>query len=125
MDDPNEAIILVVDDAETNIDILVETLGEKYDVMCAIDGESALEILEEEKPDLILLDIMMPGIDGFETCRRIKNNPNLKDIPVIFISAKSEEVDIKEGYSVGGVDYIAKPFQFEEVMASIQRHLKL
>jgi CheY-like chemotaxis protein len=90
----------------------------------AMDGESALEILEEEKPDLILLDIVMPGIDGFETCRRIKNNPNLKDIPVIFISGKTESEDVSKGISVGGVDYIPKPFKAEEIYARIKAHLE-
>ncbi len=125
MDDLSEATILVVDDAKANIDILVETLGEEYDVIFATDGESALEILEEENPDLILLDVMMPGIDGFETCRRIKSDLKTKHIPVIFVTAKTETVDILEGFGVGGVDYITKPFQFEEVYVRIQTHLEL
>jgi len=117
--------ILIVDDNETNIDNLMALLEDKYDLLAAIDGESAIELLEEEKVDLILLDIMMPGIDGFETCKRIKDNPKLKNIPIIFITAKTDEDSIEKAYEVGGVDYITKPFRSREVLSRISNHLAL
>jgi len=117
--------ILIVDDNETNIENLMTLLENKYDLLAAIDGESAIELLEEEKVDLILLDIMMPGIDGFETCKRIKNNPDLKNIPIIFITAKTDEDSIEKAYEVGGVDYITKPFRTREVLSRISTHLAL
>ena len=89
-------VILAVDDTETNIDILVELLGDKYEVMVALDGESALEITEEEKIDLILLDIMMPEMDGFEVCNRLKSNEKTKNIPIIFLTAKQTKTQSKK-----------------------------
>ena len=126
MDDINHAKILIVEDAETNIDILMDTLGEDYEISVATDGETALEIIEEDEiPDLILLDIMMPGIDGYETCRRIKEIPKSKNIPIIFITGKTDTQDMVKGFQVGGVDYITKPFHKEEVSARIRNHLEL
>jgi class 3 adenylate cyclase len=125
MDDINQAKILIVEDAETNIDILLDTLAEDYEISVAIDGETALEILEDEIPDLILLDIIMPGIDGYETCRRIKEVPKTQNIPIIFITGKTETQDMIQGFQVGGVDYITKPFHKEEVSARIRNHLEL
>ena len=117
--------VLVVDDTELNIDILMELLDDKYDILASIDGIGALEILDEEKVDLILLDIMMPQMDGFEVCRIIKNNPKIKHIPVIFITAKTDEDSIERAYDVGGVDYITKPFRAKEVLSRIENHLTL
>jgi putative two-component system response regulator len=117
--------ILIVDDNETNIENLMTLLENKYDLLAAIDGESAIELLEEEKVDLILLDIMMPGIDGFETCKRIKQNQELNNIPIIFITAKTDEDSIEKAYEVGGVDYITKPFRTREVLSRISTHLAL
>jgi diguanylate cyclase (GGDEF)-like protein len=118
--------ILIVDDTPENIDVLRQTLApEGYKISVAPSGEKALNIAQRVIPDLILLDIMMPGIDGFETCARIKKDPLLKDIPVIFISAKSETEDIVEGFNHGGVDYISKPFRQEEVFARVNTHLKI
>jgi response regulator RpfG family c-di-GMP phosphodiesterase len=118
--------ILAVDDAPINLDILRETLEpEGYDLGIATTGEEALEIIPSLSPDLILLDIMMPGIGGYETCRRLKNNEATKDIPVIFITTKSETEDIVKGFKSGGVDYILKPFQKEEVCARVETHLEL
>jgi diguanylate cyclase (GGDEF)-like protein len=118
--------ILIVDDTPENIDVLRQTLApEGYKISVAPSGEKALQVAPRFVPDLILLDIMMPGINGLETCARIKNNPLLKDIPVIFISAKSEIEDIVEGFNYGGVDYISKPFRQEEVFARVKTHLKL
>ena len=126
MDDINQSKILIVEDAETNIDILMDTLGEDYEISVATDGETALEIIEEDEiPDLILLDIMMPGIDGYETCRRIKEIPKSKNIPIIFITGKTDTQDMIKGFQVGGVDYITKPFHKEEVSARIRNHLEL
>jgi len=118
-------VILAVDDNETNIDILLELLGEKYDVMVAIDGVSALEIAQEEEIDLILLDIMMPEMDGYEVCKRLKQNPKTKEIPVIFLTAKSDEDSIEKAYDVGGIDYITKPFRPKELLARVNRELKI
>jgi putative two-component system response regulator len=117
--------ILIVDDTELNIENLIEILEDKYDLLAAIDGESALEIAQEEQLDLILLDIMMPGIDGFEVCIRLKENLNTKDIPVIFITAKTDDDSIERAYEVGGVDYITKPFRSREVLSRIANHLAL
>lgn len=118
--------ILLVDDKAANISLLTAILEEKgYQISAAGDGEQAIKIAGFVQPDLILLDIMMPGIDGFETCRRLKHQQETKVIPVIFISAKSDIEDILMGFSVGGVDYINKPFYKEEVCARIQSQLKI
>ena len=116
--------ILVVDDTKTNIDIVLGILKE-YDVIPALDGESALKVLKEEPIELILLDIMMPNMDGFEICKKIKNNKLTKDIPIIFITAKTDEESIQEAFEVGGVDYITKPFKTKELLARVQTQLKL
>lgn len=117
--------ILVVDDTETNIDILVDLLSDNYDVMVSLDGQSALEIAHTEDIELILLDIMMPHIDGYETCRILKENPNTKEIPVIFITAKIDEDSIEEAYDIGGIDYVTKPFKPKELLARVKNQLKL
>ncbi|MGA7935203.1 MAG: response regulator, partial [Kovacikia sp.] len=118
--------VLVVDDNPTNLDVLSETLTNNgFQVAVAIDGESALEQVEFLKPELILLDIMMSGIDGFETCRRLKQIPLTCDIPVIFMTALSDMENKVKGFSLGAVDYIIKPFQQEEVLARVQIHLQL
>ena len=125
MNDFSSSKILIVDDTEANIDVLMEALGENYEISVATDGETALEAVAFESPDLILLDVIMPGIDGFETCRRLKENPETQKIPVIFITAKRETDDIVKGFQVGGVDYIPKPFQQDEVLARVRTHLQL
>lgn len=118
--------ILLVDDTPANLAILRETLApEGYNLAFAANGEKALEIASHIRPDLILLDIMMPGMDGFETCRRLKSNEATRNIPIIFISAKNEPEDIVEGFHVGGIDYIVKPFRREEVLARVRTHLQL
>lgn len=118
--------ILVVDDVPKNLQVIGETLAEVgYDISPASNGLEALEILKAEKPDLILLDIMMPELDGYGTIERIKKDPELRDIPVIFLTAKSETEDIVKGFELGGVDYITKPFQGKEVTARIKTHLEL
>ena len=121
----NLKTILIVDDNEVNIQTLLELLGNKYDILASLDGEQALEILNEEKVDLVLLDIMMPGIDGFEVCRRIKADKKTHEIPVIFITAKTDENSIEEAYEVGGVDYITKPFSAKEILSRVNSHIAL
>ncbi|MCK5312441.1 MAG: hybrid sensor histidine kinase/response regulator [Desulfobacteraceae bacterium] len=117
--------ILIVDDTESDIDLLLETLGTDYEICVAIDGESALETFTEESPDLILLDIMMPGMDGYEVCKRLKKNGTGPDIPVIFVTVKGEEEDETKGFELGAVDYISKPFSPSIVKARVSTHLKL
>jgi len=125
MADYSELKVLVVDDTETNIDILLETLGEEFDVSVAMDGEGALESVEDELPDLILLDIMMPGMDGYGVCERLKADERTKNIPVIFVTAMGEEQDEVKGLALGAVDYIAKPFRPSLVKARVYNHLDL
>ncbi len=116
----------MIDDNTTNLNILLDYLNElSYRVLIAPSGEQALQRLQYARPDVILLDIMMPGIDGFETCRRLKADDTTKDIPVIFMTALTETVDKVRGFSVGGVDYITKPFQHEEVLARVKTHLTI
>ena len=118
--------ILLVDDTASNLEILVNFFNEQgFQVSVAVDGESALEQVDHDLPDLILLDVMMPGIDGFETCRQLKAKEKTADIPVIFMTALSETTDKVKGFSVGGVDYVTKPIQHEEVLARVNTHLML
>ncbi len=123
---PKSPRILIVDDTPFNIDILSRLLTKRhFDVSIAENGEMALSIVKQKKPHLILLDIMMPGMDGFETCRRLKADLQTQDIPVIFISALTDSLDKVKGFELGAVDYITKPFQRKEVLARINTHLKL
>jgi len=116
--------ILIVDDTVSNLDILDELLSE-YDIISSISGKEALEITEEEKIDLILLDIMMPDMDGYEVCKKLKANEQTKDIPIMFITAKTDENSIEKAYDIGGIDYITKPFKPKELLARIKRELQL
>lgn len=119
-------LILIVDDTPTNLDVISEALSDAgYTVAIATSGERALKQLERRSPDLILLDVMMPGIDGFETCVRLKANPKTCDIPVIFMTALSDADSKIKGFEVGAVDYITKPFQEREVLARVRTHLQL
>jgi signal transduction histidine kinase len=118
--------LLLVDDVPTNLKVLFGYLKTcNFKVRIARDGEDALNQVELAKPDLILLDVMMPKMDGFETCRRLKANEETKDIPVIFMTALTETVDKVKGFEAGAVDYITKPIQQEEVLARINSHLML
>lgn len=119
--------ILIVDDTFTNLDVLRRALEPKgHEIQVATNGETALKILSATPlPDLVLLDVMMPGMDGYEVCRKMKAEELTRDIPVIFLTAKNQPEDIVKGFSLGGVDYITKPFNHEEVYARIQTHLKL
>ena len=118
--------ILIVDDTPANIQILSGILKEKgYQLSIATNGKQALQVLEKIRPDLILLDVMMPEMDGFEACRQIKKSETLRDIPIIFLTAKTDTSDIVEGFGIGAVDYVAKPFNPPELLARINTHLTM
>ncbi|MDB9314114.1 response regulator [Spirulina sp. CS-785/01] len=126
MDTVKPPLVLIVDDNPTNLKVLSQTLmREGFDLAIATDGEEALEQIQEELPDLILLDVMMQGLDGFSTCSRLKANPDTQHIPVIFMTALSETVDKVKGLSLGAVDYITKPFEEADVLARVRVHLRL
>ncbi len=118
-------LILVVDDQPANLKVISGVLNNQYALSVANCGERALKILETLQPGLILLDIMMPGMDGFQVCRILKQNEKTRDIPVIFLSAKTETDDIIKGFEIGAVDYIFKPFNPREIKVRIQNHLNL
>ncbi len=121
-------IILIVDDMPDNIGVLFDFLNENhFEILVARSGEDALELLgySESLPDLILLDVMMPGIDGFETCVRIKSDCKLQEIPVIFMTALNDTLDKVKGLKLGAVDYITKPIQQDEVLARLNTHLTI
>ncbi|MBM9538691.1 diguanylate cyclase domain-containing protein [Desulfobulbus alkaliphilus] len=119
-------VVLIVDDQPVNIHALASLLREDYTLLAAASGTRALELAKGEKvPDLILLDIMMPAMNGYEVCRQLKNDPKTKDIPVIFITARSDSEDEAMGLDLGAVDYIAKPFNNAVVRARVRTHLKL
>ena len=126
MENRQQELILIVDDNPTNIKVLSDFLKDfGFKVLIAKDGESCLNKLEKVTPDLILLDVMMPGVDGFETCRRLKALDSTRDIPVIFMTALTDPVDKLKGFTLGAVDYITKPLQHEEAIARVNVHLKL
>lgn len=123
-DNRKERIVLLVDDNPKNLDVLSDLLIQnEYKVRTARSGKVALSYLENQEPGIILLDIKMPEMDGFEVCRKIKSDPKLQQIPIIFISALNELEDKTKAFSVGGVDYITKPFQVEEVLARVNTHI--
>ncbi|MCB0153898.1 MAG: response regulator, partial [Anaerolineae bacterium] len=118
--------VLIVDDTPANLETLysyLESLG--FEIMMAQNGPTALKRVEYAKPDIILLDVVMPGMDGFETCRRLKAAEATKNIPVIFMTALTDTVHKVQGLQAGAADYITKPFQLEEVLARVQTHLAL
>jgi len=123
--DLSECTVLVVDDAEANVDILVDILGNDYDVAVATDGPSALEFAFAALPDLILLDIMMPGMDGFEVCRQLKATETTKDIPIVFVTALGDPRSEIHGLELGGVDFLSKPLTPAIVKARVHNHLEL
>lgn len=126
MSEPSIPTILVVDDTQQNVQVLTQMLrGKQYKVLAAFNGEDAIALLSRKAPDLILLDVMMPGMDGFETCREIRKEPAYDDIPIIFLSALSDVEAKVKALESGGVDYITKPFQQLEVLARIELHLRL
>jgi DNA-binding response OmpR family regulator len=119
-------VILIVDDNPTNLGVLFDFLvNSGFQVLVAQDGEDAIAQVDYSPPDLILLDVIMPGIDGFETCQQLKAKESTKDIPIIFMTALSETVDKIRGLNLGAVDYITKPLQHEEVLSRVKIHLSL
>src|SRR5215471_1234136 len=121
---PKPATILVVDDSPVNLQVLVRTLdGSGHRILAATSGSSALQIAARVKPDLVLLDVMMPEMDGFEVCRRIKSDPAISDVAIIFLSALGDVGDKVAGLELGAVDYITKPIQAEEVLARVAAQL--
>jgi DNA-binding response OmpR family regulator len=126
VEDTKKSKVLIVDDTPENIQVLMGTLKDRYAIVAATNGEKALKMaLAEPGPDLILLDIMMPGMDGFEVCRRLKSEPGTRDIPVIFLSALDDTANKVKGFMSGAVDYISKPFQPEEVLVRVNTHLTM
>ncbi len=117
--------LLLVDDTKANIDILLGLLEDEYDVAVTLNGADALAIAVQDVPDLILLDIMMPDMDGYAVCRALKSNPVTCDTPVIFITGKSDEGSIEQAFDVGGVDYLSKPFKPKELKVRLRTHLQL
>jgi CheY-like chemotaxis protein len=123
---PKKPKILIVDDMPLNLKHLLTFLARNhFEVMVAEDGKTGLEIAELKRPHLILLDVMMPEIDGFELCKQLKANPQIQDIPVIFMTALSDTMDKIKGFELGAVDYITKPFQREEILSRIKTHLSI
>jgi PAS domain S-box-containing protein len=126
LESDKKGVILLVDDNPDNLELLFYSLSDSdFTILIATDGKSAIKKVEEAQPDIILLDVMMPGIDGFETCRQLKANESTKDIPVIFMTALSETVDKVTGFNVGAVDYITKPIQAEDLKARVTTHLTI
>ncbi len=124
MEKPNR--ILIVDDEKFNIKVLTEFLQNDYMIMVAKTGEQALKAIQSQTPpDLVLLDILMPEMDGYEICKRIKTDPKSKHIPVIFVTAVSEAMDAAKGFDLGAVDYITKPFNPVTVQARVNTHIQL
>jgi len=118
--------ILIVDDVADNIQVAMSILKEEnYEFSFATSGDSALELIDNNSFDLILLDVMMPGLDGYEVCMRIRSNPETEDVPVIFVTAKSDVDSIRKGFETGAQDYIIKPFQADELLARVQTHIEL
>lgn len=126
MGDSEKPFVLVIDDNQQNIQVISAILDQAgYELAISLNAESALKYLENEKPDLILLDVMMPGMDGYELCTILKKDDILKEIPVIFLTAKHSTEDIVKGFDAGGVDYVTKPFRTPELLARIKTHIEL
>jgi adenylate cyclase len=121
----NRKVVLVVDDTPTNVAVISGVLKDSFRTKVATNGEKALAIATAEKPDLILLDVMMPGMDGYEVCRRLKDIPATRDIPIIFLTAKTDIAEEEKGFDVGAVDYIHKPFSAPIVLARVRTQLAL
>ena len=120
------ARILIVDDTPANIQMLMAILKPQgYQLSVATNGRQALEVIEKVGPDLILMDVMMPDVDGYEACQQIKASARWRDLPVIFLTAKTDTADIVRGFDVGAVDYVGKPFNGHELLARVSTHLAL
>ena len=118
-------MILVADDTPSNLELVNEILGQEYELIIAVDGAEALALARAELPDLILLDVMMPELDGLEVCRRLKADPETAGIPVIFLTALSDGEALLQGFQAGGSDYVGKPFRPEELQVRVNTHVAL
>jgi diguanylate cyclase (GGDEF)-like protein len=126
INEETKPLILIVDDTPTNIQVLAESLRAEYRVRVAGSGKAAFDIIAKVgAPDLILLDVMMPDMDGYEVCRRLKQAPETQNVPVIFVTAKADAIDEEYGLNLGAVDYIAKPFHLPIVAARVRNHINL
>lgn len=124
--DSTKKRILIVDDDPVNMELLENLLTNNgYKVDTSSDGSMAFEFIKNECPDLILLDVMMPGMDGYEICEKLKSNTETKHIPVIFLTVKTDVEDVLKGFKVGGVDYVSKPFNSEELIARVNTHIEI
>ncbi|PQJ95179.1 diguanylate cyclase domain-containing protein [Chromatium okenii] len=121
----HRSTILIVDDVPNNIEILLGALERDYDTQFATSGAEALELIKSELPDLILLDVMMPGMDGYEVCRRLKDTPATQNIPIIFVTARDAIRDQEHGFNLGAVDYITKPYEISLLRARVRTHITL
>lgn len=119
------ATILAIDDVPQNLDVIKGVLSDQYKVLGAINGPLGIKIAETQKPDLILLDVMMPEVDGYEVCRRLKQNPETVDIPIIFVTAKVESEDEERGLQLGAVDYITKPISPPVLKVRVSTQLRV
>ena len=124
MKDLSDSRILIVDDVKTNVDILVEALKNDYKLSVALDGAAALRSIEKSLPDLVLLDIVMPGLDGYEVCRRMRAHEAAREVPIMFLSSLEDVKNKAQGFEVGGNDYLTKPFEVLEVKARVRSLLK-
>jgi diguanylate cyclase (GGDEF)-like protein len=122
---PIKQTILIVDDQPTNIEVLSSILGDDNDILFATNGNDALEVARNQAPDLILLDVVMPGMDGYEVCRRLKDDEKTRDIPVIFATSMDQEEDESKGLCIGAIDYVTKPLRASIVKSRIHNHLEL
>jgi putative two-component system response regulator len=125
MDGNYQSTVLVVDDIEANISVLVETLSDICDISVALNGFAAIELAQELKPDLILLDVMMPGMSGFDVCKKLKADPATQEIPIIFLTGVTEVTNKAYGFEIGAVDYVTKPFEAQDVLVRVKTHLSL
>lgn len=123
--EPRNPTLLVADDTPTNLELVASVLGEDFELLIATNGQEALDIALAERPHLILMDVMMPVLDGFEACRRIKADPRTQDIPILFLTALADTEALLRGFAAGGVDYVAKPFHPEELRARVATHVAL
>ncbi len=116
--------ILIVEDNQVNLDIFTEILEDDFDLKIALDGQQALDVIEDYMPDIVLLDVMMPIMNGYEVCEKIRSNNKLKDIAVIMVSARAMESERKKGIEAGADEYITKPFDEEVLMTMVKSYLK-
>ncbi|RPJ64276.1 MAG: response regulator, partial [Acidobacteria bacterium] len=124
MRDLSESRVLIVDDVKANVDVLVQALRDDYKLSVALDGPAALRSVEKHVPDLVLLDIVMPGIDGYEVCRRLRASEATREVPVMFLSSLDDVTDKTRGFEAGGNDYLTKPFEMLEVKARVRSLLR-